>query len=95
MGHYLQVPERDKVLGLILLGAVIINPPESFHHGKDSVIVCVIHNPSFDAAGIVFDADEFHDFAVPEPGDVRPRTWLAMSRAKVLELNPDVEEVLE
>jgi len=45
--------------------------------GKDAV-VCVINNGFFDAAGLVYDKNEFIEFTLPM--DMRKRTFLKMDK---------------
>lgn len=54
------------------------------------VLICVVTNMhrggAFDAAAIMFDADELHQWLEPEYVDFRPKRWLAMDRARAFVL---------
>lgn len=67
--------------------------PVSFELAKlvDKVVVCVVDNEHFEAAGIAYSARELELF---KHEDGRPKRWLILPRAKVIELCPEVEEVL-
>ena len=41
-------------------------------------VVCVVDNGRFEAAGYVYDENEYNAFSCP--GDFRPKTWLVMSK---------------
>lgn len=53
----------------------------------DEMIICVVENGPFDAAGIIFDQHELDAFSYP---DERPRTWLTMKKEAVRKWNPHV-----
>lgn len=42
-------------------------------------VVCVVRNPTFEAAAYIYDKDEFVRF-LPYPEDMRPRTYLVMAK---------------
>lgn len=84
MGMYLQTPEMlDKALQLQeMYGAWPCDPEWPPPEGK--TLICVVENPAYDAAGIIYDKGEFYSFLEP---DIRPRTWLLMDTTKVRALN--------
>lgn len=96
MGYYIEVPEHhNKARQLIQLhGAepLEFHPPRLADIPADKVLICVVYNGLFDACGIAFSEEEMQVFANP---DGRPKTWLLMDKAKVLELNPAARRVLE
>ena len=95
MGFYIQTPDPlNKATQLIeLYKAQLIKPPKDFVSSPSKVLICVVQNGSFDAAGICFDSTEFAAFNNPYDG--RPKSWLLMDKDKVLELNPNTKKVLE
>jgi hypothetical protein len=92
MGYYIETAfNLAKDLQLIdNFGAVVTTPdlPED----KTKVLVCVVQNGPFDAAGVVFN--EFELRAFTDPDDDRRRTWLLMDRDIVVELCPAAAPVL-
>lgn len=53
--------------------------------GSAKVVICVVSNGPFDAAGYCFDVGEFEAFN--DPADYRPKLWLAMDKKKAQELS--------
>ena len=86
MGLYLEPPVTiGKAAWLIAnAGATEIPAPDTFAFGPSSCIICVIENGPFDAAGVIFDERELHDFL--HDGTGRPRTWLLIKLEKAKEL---------
>lgn len=85
MGYYIdqnsngmRLPACDKADYLILDGVVEIPKPDKWVPN----LVCVLHNGIFDAAGYVYDENEFRAFA--DPRDYRPKTWLLYEHAAKL-----------
>lgn len=95
MGYYIEVPENHhKAEQLVRLehAEQLPGPPSSLKHiPEDKMLICVVSNLLFDAAGICYDDRELREFASP---DGRPRSWLLMDKARVLELCPHVKDVL-
>jgi hypothetical protein len=91
MGYYIQVPDNlGKAQQIVdLYGAeVLAGPPVTLADlPEGKAAICVVQNGLFDAAGIAYDDKELQEFAYP---DGRPRTWLSMDIAKVIELCPQV-----
>jgi hypothetical protein len=58
----------------------------------EGVLICVVQNRLFEAAGICYDNYELQVFA--DPTDDRPKVWLVMERSKVVELCPRVQDAL-
>jgi hypothetical protein len=95
MGFYIEVPENLHKADQIkhLHGAEIVIAP-TWPPPQGKVYVCVVENGFFDAAGVAYNEDEFHCFEY-QLDDLRPRTWLLMDRAKIIELIPRIEGMLE
>ena len=96
MGYYIQTPNnQNKAEQLVRLHNAqrILGQPETFDPPKDKVLICVVQNGPFDAAGICFDSREFDEFT--RSSDDRPKTWLLMNKEQVLYLNPNVKKLLE
>lgn len=83
MGLYLETGTNfGKVQELVDgLDAEVISQPVTFDPPEDKVLVCVVQNPFFEAAGVCPDKREFQAFSEP---DGRPRTWLLIDRAAVI-----------
>lgn len=98
MGCYIETPvSKGKAAWLIehadawAIGEFDHETYESWmRDGK--VVVCVVENWAFDAAAIAYSWEEAKEFA--DVRDRRPKTWLLMSRDKVLELAPHASDVL-
>jgi SAM-dependent MidA family methyltransferase len=99
MGYYIEVPHnRDKAQQLRTLhGATDVdltwNAWDSVTEGK--TLICVVENPLFDAAAIIYSKDEYKAFSGAVGSDLRRKTWLLLDTAKVLELCPSVGRVLD
>lgn len=97
MGFYIEVPSATNKAGQLmkLYGAVNIGlPPKKLADiPKDKVLVCVVSNGLFDAAGICFSESELEEFKETRTG--RPRTWLTMDLEKVCELKPQIAPYLK
>ncbi len=93
MGYYIETPEsNNKARQLVQLHkAELVLSPEKFDFTGDDALICVVENGPFDAAAIAFDCRERDVFLRP---DGRPKTWLKLPKAKVLELNPLAKHVL-
>ena len=96
MGYYIEVPENlNKASQLIRLHDAqdIGLPPDHFTDiPKGKVLVCVVQNGLFDAAGIIWCERELQDFK--ETRTNRPRTWLVMDLDKVCQLKPHLAPYL-
>jgi hypothetical protein len=53
----------------------------------DSVLVCLVNNGPFTAAGVIVDDYEYR--AMSQPSDVRPKGWFFVKRDKVAAVCPD------
>lgn len=95
MGFYLETKEStSKALQLKRdHGAqVVIQPRNMGEVPSGKVLICVVENPVFDAAGIVYDQKELDRFS--ETYTSRPRTWMLMDVERVVELSPHLAEYL-
>lgn len=85
MGLYIEFAEHlgkaDQLLAL--RGAREVNSPQFDPTGKE-ILVCVVENGSFDAAGICYSAQEAIDF--DSPRDIRPKRWVLITRQLLTEL---------
>lgn len=83
MGYYINKNSKGETLphkkvdALIADGATIVDTPIEFQ----SNLVCVVHNPLFDAAGYAYSEREMKHFLDP---DTRRRTWLIVPNAAKL-----------
>lgn len=99
MGQYLQT---DSAFGKVNYLKKHCGATDAFNH-KDQrpprfdeipaglVLVCVVTNPVFEAAGVIFDQREYDEFTYPDP---RPKHWLYMDRDKAIEMCPTLEAKL-
>lgn len=81
MGYYIQtVGNLFKATNLeYTYNAQRIAAPSSFDQiPSDQALICVVENGIFDAAGLVYNENEFEAFN--DPTDFRPRTWLLMNK---------------
>lgn len=53
-------------------------PSEFINPSSGRVMVCVVANFAFEAAGVAFDEAEFKEFS--NPRDDRPKEWLSVDR---------------
>ena len=66
-------------------GAVRIPRPDSFEKvNPDAALICVVNNGPFEAAALIYNAEEFHAFTLPD--DCRPKVWLKMDKKMAYEL---------
>lgn len=96
MGFYIEVPSATNKAGQLmkLYGADNIGlPPKKLSDiPKNKVLICVVQNGLFDAAGICYSEDELNEFKETRTG--RKRTWLTMDVEKVAELKPAIAPYL-
>ena len=86
MGYYIEVPENfNKARQIVQLygGKILDKAPSWGEVSPNEAIICVFHNPNFDAAGFAFNPQELAYFKSP---DSRQKTWLIMNRKKAEEL---------
>lgn len=76
-----------KVSTLVAQGAVRATEPETFEAiPAGQTLICVIENPAFEAAGVVYCPAELRRFKYDE--STRPKTWLLLSTPTVKQLLP-------
>jgi hypothetical protein len=87
MGHYINwtskgvpVPALGKASFLVKSGdAAWVDLPRSFEDvPQDKLLVVVVSNGLFEAAGIVYSEDEYLAFS--NPRDRRPKGWLLIEK---------------
>ena len=97
MGCYLETPlSHGKAQQLVeLYGAELrlLRPKHLKDVPEGKVLVCVLQNPTFDAAGVCYNNQEMLDF--DQPSDYRPKTWLYLDMDKACELNPHTKNYFE
>ena len=92
MGYYIEGPRFDKVVYLEGLGAVRVVLPK-FPAPEGEALICIVHNPGFDAAALIYSESEFDAFSDPE--DIRPKSWLHLDKAEAHRLAGYEEEMEE
>lgn len=85
---YINPPDMTKEQFLANHGTKLPSPPTE-HEVDDQLVVCLVDNGPFTAAGIAYSPEELTAFQVPT--DHRPKTWFLV--AKEL-LNPYLPERL-
>ena len=86
MGCHIEPTDKSKLQWLIdnavtvprgLLDFDLVDP--------DGVLVCLVNNGTFHAAGVCFNKAEFEAFR--NPRDARPKVWFIARRSKVREVS--------
>ena len=94
MGLYIN-PDRDtwgtKEDWLTVFGELVSAP--SWPPKPDTVLVCLVDNGVFTAAAIAYCEHEFREF-LPSQCDQRPRAWFAVPEVDVIQVCPELAEVL-
>lgn len=95
MGYYLE-PSPDKIVWLKENGTRVetsdVPKLNVFTSDPDTIIVCLVNNGYFYAAGVAFSDRELDAF---RKEDGRPKSWWRVPKAKVLAVCPEVEERLK
>lgn len=92
MGYYIETGTAVGKAGILVKehGASEITRPEAFtiatnpEYPRTQIIVVVLENGMFEAAGIAFDIDELKEFT--DLNDSRPRTILSMDQEEAWKL---------
>lgn len=85
MGYYVNPPNQTKEAWLRDNGFEMPSPGSPI--AACDAMVCLIDNGFMTAAGIAYCDGELDQFASP---DGRPKRWFAVSKAKLVEVCPDV-----
>lgn len=84
MGYYINPGDRTKEQFLKEHGTSISQAQAREHKASDRLVVCLVDNGAFTAAGIAYDDRERDAFMHP---DHRTRWWYLVDRAKLLEVS--------
>jgi hypothetical protein len=98
MGFYIETPHShtNKAGQLVrFFGAKKLDgPPEQLADIEEGqVLVCVVENGPFDAAGVAYSQREMEELA--DPRDKRPKHWLTLPISTALKLNPSLKGVIQ
>lgn len=91
MGYYINPPDMTKEQWLGHHARELRTPAEAQEVGGDEMPVVLMDNGPFTAAGIAYCDNELAAFAEP---DGRPKRFFAAPKAKLLEVCPQLEQVL-
>lgn len=83
MGCYIETPQSRGRARYLIEHEGAREVTEHDRPGADELLVCVVENGPFDAAGIAYSENERLVFAHP---DGRPRTWLLIDRERGMAL---------
>lgn len=93
MGFYINPENQTKERWLVNEAQFLSSAPPTFPESKDEVLVCLVDNGPFTAAGIAFDEDEMKAFIGPN-NDERAKFWFVAPRDRIIDVCPEVEKVL-
>jgi len=88
MGCYIEPKDQTKEEFLIAKGRLVTEEEASkvtYHYTNTELLVVLISNGGFNAAGIVFDEYEYENFTYPE--DYRRRQWYMVKTADLYEVS--------
>lgn len=88
MGYYVNPPEPKEAW--LAREATRISTPDSLI--PDKVVVCLVSNGAFTAAGIVYSQQELEAFA--DSSDTRPKVWYSVEVDKMLDIHPEYAQIL-
>ena len=95
MGFYLETPESrrkaDQLIGAS--GAIERLATNAWPAPDGFMVVVVVSNPFFDAAGIAFDKQEFDEFT--DPDDNRPKRFLWVSNEYIKAQKPHLSDAVD
>lgn len=101
MGIYLQTPQpvlKAAQLEQLMAAQRIERPKEFTDVPQHKYLLCVVENPTFDAAGVAYSENEFINFALPDdphnPFNNRNRTWMLIDKDKVHEQHPNLPSIV-
>jgi hypothetical protein len=96
MGYYIDPPGETKEAWLAQHGTPLRSVPQDVslfdEDGNEALPVCLVDNGIFTAAGIVYSNGELQAFT--DPFDARPKYWYAVSKDKLIEVQPVLADVL-
>jgi hypothetical protein len=82
MGYYINPKNGTKEQWLAEHGTPITPAVAKAHVTGDKVVVCLVDNGAFTAAGIGYDDTERNAFAQP---DSRPKLWYLVERGRLVQ----------
>jgi hypothetical protein len=89
MGYYIQGPNRGKASDILIRipGSRILTKPDPslLDEGSEDVLICVVSNGGFDAAGVAFSKRDLAEWM--DPSDPRPKVWISANRNMVRRLS--------
>ena len=91
MGAYVNPPGEAKEAWLLREGKLlpVAKIPDWDLVPSDLLIVCLVTNPDFTAAGICFDEKELIRFS--DPRDERSKIWFLVDTEKLLNVSSELE----
>ena len=92
MGFYIDPPAVTKERWLAEHGFELAAGSQQWPPPRSFVLVCLVENPLFTAAGICYNEDEFSVFN--DPSDPRPKTWWHVPGQDVVKICPAARRVL-
>jgi len=84
MGIYINPTDMTKELFLAMHGLEIRKTVVSWPPKADHVLVCMVNNGPFRAAGVANSQEEMQVFLRDDPGDYRPKRWFVVPAEMVL-----------
>lgn len=94
MGFYINPNNGQKKEEWLRENALFLkgNVPEWEVQAKDQILVCLVNNGPFTAAGICYNKREYDAFA--QRSDTRPKLWFVVRKEKIIEVCPEIEQTL-
>lgn len=93
MGLYINPPKGTKEEWLTANGNLLgAKPPDAHKFGKD-LVVCLVDNGLFTAAGVCYSQRELEAFS--DPSDGRMKFWFMVSEADIWKVCPDAKYYLK
>lgn len=80
MGFYINPRNMTKEEWLARNGTSITPQHAKIHSAGDDILVCLVQNDGFSAAGIAYDDRERDAFFYPDSGEQRPKKWFLVKR---------------
>ena len=98
MGYYIEGCEGKTKVGwleantTIIPLAIVTADDWEYEDKKDNVLICLINNGPFLAAGIAYSLQEFKCFNTP---DGREKIWFSVPKSAAIKNNPNVAHYLK